>query len=258
MYRGKEAIEKYLKHTAKQMRHDLKNFVDVNENDDQNYASNTRDDDESNHKSFNLLFAGYSSIPVSETHSKVKFWLMDPDDKGLEMVLPNWLITPVTSLLGIWVFPGEMGVNLTESFTHLNAHVNSTLTDLVGSESEITIMPQITYSAAAVGGYFLYRLVDKLKKRYWDKTEPVQAPPIAAVPSTSTSTTAPKMKPITAQYFAVLKMLMDISKGKQRLGEGNLVHWGTNYTARENNLAFDLMLFEQNGEPTLVVVNKEL
>ncbi|MGE0527476.1 MAG: hypothetical protein AB7G93_21800 [Bdellovibrionales bacterium] len=245
VYKGLPAIREYVHQMAFGLRHLVTN--DSPQVDDSNLS----------YTSFSFFIGGYRSVPVSETHSRVKFWIFD-ESQSYERVLPNWLVVPVTSLAGIWIFPGETGVEIGDTFTGLSERVNGVLTYLSGyvEPTQIELSPQVAYSVTAVLGYFVYRLVKALKKRYarlggateWMATD------VAEIPDYAESS----VRAVKAQYFAVTKMLIDVARGTHRVGARNLIHWGTNYRTDEYALAFDLLLFEHNGEPTLVVVNREI
>jgi hypothetical protein len=66
-----------------------------------------------------------------------------------------------------------------------------------------------------------------------------------------------------AQFDLVGWTLHDIARGDHVLGAHDLMSWGTNFSytdedGEEFTLAFDLLLFMDRGEPTVVVVNREI
>lgn len=253
VYRGEEGIKKFLKYTARAMRRDVRNTVSEDELDSDDVIAPS-----DNTTSISLMGTGFTARPVSETRSKVQFSVFDTDI-GPELTLPNWVVGTLTPLFGVWVFPGSIGVDISDSFIHLTDRVNTWLGKALafgGIAQDFRLSSQMVYSGTAVGGYFFWRIVDRLKKRFGGSRamEVVEQEVAEVAPAPA----PPPMKAVDAQYFAVVKMLIDLARGDVRLKAGELVHWGTNYRAGDHTLAFDLLMFSENGKPVVVAVNREI
>lgn len=196
--------------------------------------------------------------------------------------LSEHLVAPLGELFSIWVFPGELMLEIANSITQFQSLVNgglswlftnTGLTWLVSSPVHLSVQEAAT---VLVGGHVAVNALRYLVNKFGSassasasSSQPgkIDGPTIAKI---SLEKKRPPAIPITAQYKIMIAMLADVARGKRIIGPADLIYWKNQYVYRprsrdfsedgseeDHDMSIDMILYSRNGEPVLMVVNSE-
>lgn len=283
VYVGKDRIRSFLVTMARALNRHLKNSPSSGGLDSRHYGT-----DQEGENAFGLDLGFFEIKSCRQGDRNLCSIRLFSDEPILTFPLSEYLVAPFGELFSIWVFPGELMLEIANDITHFQSLVNgglswlftnAGLTWLVSSPVHLSVQESAT---VLVGGHIAVNVLRYLVNRFSSATAPTSPSassasspqPVEPDGSKISKITLEKKPvpiiPIAAQYKLMIAMLADLARGKRIIGPTDLIYWKNEYVYRprsprtseddseeDHEMAIDMILYSRNGEPVLMVINSE-
>ncbi|MBK8201149.1 MAG: hypothetical protein IPK68_02075 [Bdellovibrionales bacterium] len=241
VYVGKDQIRSFLVTMALDLNRHVKNSPSSGGLESRHYGT-----DQEGENAFGLDLGFFEIKSCRQGDRNLCSIRLFSDDPIVTFPVSEHLISPLGELFSIWVFPGELMLEIANDITHFQSLVNgglswlftnAGLTWLLSSPVHLSVQESAT---VLVGGHVavnaLRYLVSQFRSDSVSAPRPSETDNSPKVTKISLEKKRAPIIPIAAQYKLMIAILADVAKGKRAIGPTDLIYWKSQYVYRPRGL----------------------